>query len=201
MYRTPCSKLHHAFQETSSTRNYISFILALATLVGSKASCLLWPSIHKYPHFQPWVPTTSHLMWRIPPETLSTTEWHKCLYCFWWSGCGRVKENANILYPRWLEIIFISVWTGLFRKNVNALQFWEIYGVALEWILWFENVLYWFPHVILMLWLCTNWNKSVDILFERYVLLNDLACFKKSCFTSMYPLLHTGWKSLHYANT
>lgn len=57
-------------------------------------------------------------------------------------------------------------------------QFWEIYSVALGWILWFEKNKYFvlIPTCHLISWLCTKHTKTADILLEGRVLLNRWQC-------------------------
>lgn len=121
--------------------------------------------------------------WQRPCfEPLSGARRHKytSFFCLrGWSGCGRTEENAHqryigigpwhTLYPGRLEITLISGWTALFRKMLMSYNS----GKFVVW-LWGEfcglkqiNILYWFWHVISMLWLCTKCNKTVDVLLEE----------------------------------
>lgn len=115
-------------------------------------------------------------------EPLSGARRHKYVSFFClrgWRGCGRAEENAHQRYivigpwhalqPGRLEITVISGWIALFRKMLMSYNS----GKFVVW-LWGEfcglkqiNILYRFSHVISMLWLCTECNKTVDVLLEE----------------------------------
>lgn len=101
IYRTPFSELHHAFQQAPPGARFHCFILALAMLVGGKASRL-----HLTSHLLISIPVSSHNspllhIWIISPElhgcNINKQDWWQQLNCHLFNKTYSSKRTSTVL--------------------------------------------------------------------------------------------------------